>query len=86
MALRCAQFEEARYSGDITGDLFQQQRYFADAEQFWRLQNAAIATAKDELTAKDWQAVHVLSPDQPFYAHQWTTAQQEVPSLCVPGI
>ena len=68
---RHALFDETLYRGDISGDLFGEARYFLDAEQFWRLQNEAIAHLSDDLAAKGWSHVHVTSPDQPFYPHQW---------------
>ncbi len=68
---RHALFDEATYSGDISGDLFGEARYFTDAEQFWRLQNEAITTLKADLAAKGWAEVHVVGPDQHFYPHQW---------------
>ena len=63
-----ALFDEATYRGDIKGDLFGEERFFCDAEQFWKLQNAAIAKLRDDLTAKGWQAVHVIGPAERFQA------------------
>lgn len=68
---RHALFDEAAYSGDISGDLFGDSRYYLDAEQFWRLQNEAIAALASDLSGKGWQQVHIVGPDQPFYPHQW---------------
>lgn len=68
---RHALFDEALYQGDITGDLFADARYFADAEQFWRLQNTAIAALRDDLLAKGWPQVHVIGPEDRFHPHEW---------------
>lgn len=68
IATSAALFDEAEYRGDIKGDLFGDERFFCDAEQFWRLQNAAIAKLCDDLTAKGWQAVHVIGPAERFPA------------------
>lgn len=68
---RHALFDEALYQGDITGDLFAEARYFADAEQFWRLQNTAIAALRDDLLAKGWPQVHVIGPEDRFQPHEW---------------
>ncbi len=68
---RHALFDEARYTGDIAGDLFGEVRYFVDAEQFWRLQNEAIAALRDNLAAKGWAEVHVIGPEQRFHPHEW---------------
>ncbi len=66
IATSAALFDEAEYRGDIKGDLFGDERFFCDAEQFWKLQNAAIAKLRDDLTAKGWQAVHVIGPAERF--------------------
>ncbi len=68
IATSSALFDEAAYRGDIKGDLFGDERFFCDAEQFWRLQNAAIAELRDDLTAKGWQAVQVIGPAERFQA------------------
>ena len=68
IATTAALFDEADYRGDIKGDLFGDERFFCDAEQFWQLQNAAIAKLRDDLTAKGWQAVHVIGPAERFQA------------------
>ena len=68
IATTAALFDEQEYQGDIKGDLFGDERYFCDAEQFWQLQNAAIAKLRDDLTAKGWQAVHVIGPAERFQA------------------
>lgn len=68
---RHALFDEKDYKGDIGGDLFGEARYFLDADQFWRLQNEAIARLRDDLTAKGWAAVDVIGPAEAFYPHQW---------------
>ncbi len=68
IATSAALFDEAEYRGDIKGDLFGDERFFSDTEQFWRLQNAAIAKLRDELTEKGWQTVHVVGPAERFQA------------------
>lgn len=55
-----ALFDETEYDGAIVADLFGEQRYFADPDAFWRLQNAAIAETRDRLLASGWTQVHVL--------------------------
>ena len=60
--------KEVEYRGDIKGDLFGDERFFCDGEQFWRLQNAAIAKLRNDLTEKGWQAVHVIGPAERFQA------------------
>jgi len=62
IATSAALFDEAHYDGAIVADLFGEERYFADAQAFWRLQNAAIAETRDTLLASGWSEVHVLEP------------------------
>jgi ParB family chromosome partitioning protein len=61
-----ALFDEVLYDGAIVADLFGEERYFADADAFWRLQNAAIAATRDRLLASGWSEVHVLEPGTRF--------------------
>jgi ParB family transcriptional regulator, chromosome partitioning protein len=63
-----ALFDEAQYSGPIATDLFGEDRYFADPDEFWRLQNAAIAEACDTLAASGWREVIVIPPSERFAA------------------
>ena len=64
-----ALFEVEDYDGAIISDLFGEDRYFDDAEKFWPLQNAAIATLKEDLVAEGWSSVEVLDIGQ--YWSRW---------------
>jgi ParB family transcriptional regulator, chromosome partitioning protein len=66
IATSAALFDEAQYDGAIVADLFGEERFFADPDAFWRLQNAAIAETRDRLLASGWSEVHVLEPDTRF--------------------
>lgn len=55
-----ALFDLADYKGSIISDLFGDERYFADSEKFWPLQNTAIAEAKERYIAKGWNDVVLL--------------------------
>lgn len=61
-----ALFDERAYRGAIVSDLFSEDRYFADAEAFWPLQNSAIAEARNAHLAKGWQEVVVLDIGKRF--------------------
>ena len=50
-------------------DLFDETGYFGDLDQFWTLQNAAIAAKRDALLAKGWSDVVVLDVGERF--HTW---------------
>ena len=66
IATKAALFDETLYQGPITADLFCDERYFTDPEEFWRLQNCAIAEQRDQLLAAGWSEVHIIAPDQRF--------------------
>lgn len=66
ISTKVALFDEALYGGPIATDLFGEERYFTDAEEFWRLQNAAIAEVRDTLLAAGWREVHVVPPSERF--------------------
>ena len=66
IACHVALFDEALYTGAITADLFGEARYFNDPDEFWRLQNAAIAEMHDKFQATGWRAVHVVPPNERF--------------------
>ena len=60
ISVEYALFELADYQGGIITDLFNEDRYFDDAQKFWELQNTAIASAKEQYLAKGWAGVNVL--------------------------
>lgn len=61
-----ALFDEALYQGGIAADLFGEQRYFTDPNEFWRLQNAAIAERREQLLKSGWSEVQIIEPDRRF--------------------
>ncbi|MDE3115199.1 MAG: ParB/RepB/Spo0J family partition protein [Pseudomonadota bacterium] len=61
-----ALFKLSDYTGQIIEDLFGEERYFADADLFWVLQNRAIAAKQDALMKAGWSAVEILEPGQRF--------------------
>jgi ParB family chromosome partitioning protein len=66
IATTAALFDEATYLGGITADLFGEQRYFTDPDEFWRLQNAAIAERREKMLESGWADVHIIEPDRRF--------------------
>lgn len=74
IATRVALFDEADYTGAITTDLFGEDRYFTDADEFWRLQNAAIAAQQEKFTASGWKDVRVVPPSERFEAWDYEPA------------
>src|SRR5581483_11497684 len=71
-----ALFPLEHYKGDIITDLFGDVSYFADADAFWSLQNAAIASLKGELEGKGWKAT-VLEKGARFQSWQYDEATLE---------
>jgi ParB family chromosome partitioning protein len=66
---KAALFMLETYKGGIKADLFGEDSYFADAAEFWRLQDEAIADKRDSLLAGGWAEVIVLERGQRF--DQW---------------
>jgi len=69
IATGVALFPLDAYTGHIVADLFGEESYFADADMFWELQNAAIAAKRDALLAAKWPEVIVLEAGERF--DQW---------------
>jgi ParB family chromosome partitioning protein len=65
-----ALFPLDHYAGQIVADLFGEESYFADPEQFWRLQNEAIAGRVEALQASGWPEVVVLDTGDRFATWQ----------------
>lgn len=57
------------YTGEIVTDLFGEGGYFADTDQFWTLQNAAIAERREALIKAGWDDAIVLDCGEHF--HSW---------------
>ena len=76
IATKAALFDEAMYQGPITADLFGDERYFTDPEEFWRLQNSAIAEERDKLLAAGWREVHIVAPDQRLQSWDYAPASK----------
>jgi ParB family transcriptional regulator, chromosome partitioning protein len=76
IATGAALFPLDHYKGDIITDLFGDASYFADADPFWALQNAAIASRKDELEGNGWK-VTVLEKGTHFLSWQYAEVTLE---------
>ncbi len=74
IATTVALFALDAYTGHIVADLFGEESYFADADMFWELQNAAIAAKREALLAAKWPEVIVLEAGERFdqWAHDKT--------------
>ncbi len=72
ISTKAALFPLDDYKGELVTDLFAEEGYFADQDQFWTLQNTAIATQRDAYLAEGWREVVVLEPGEQFliWRHQ----------------
>ena len=64
IATRAALFPLESYKAPIAADLFGNGKYFTDPQEFWRLQNEAIAAHKASLEASGW-TVELFEPSTP---------------------
>lgn len=76
--IKSALFDMASFEGQIITDLFGETAYFADPDQFWPLQNAAIAQSVAEWKAEGWTDVSVLERGKYFdrYEHGQRSMEQ----------
>src|ERR1700742_336872 len=66
---KVALFDLTTYGGNIVGDLFSEDGYFASADDFWTAQDEAIAARRDGYLAAKWHEVVVLERGAQF--PQW---------------
>lgn len=59
------------YKGETKRDLFGQQSYFADAEQFWQQQNQSIDALRTRMAEAGWADVKVIGPHERFEHWQY---------------
>ena len=67
-------FDFASYQGQIVTNLFEEEGYFADAEQFWAAQWAEIEARKAAYLAEGWNGVVIVPPECHFatWEHEHT--------------
>jgi ParB family chromosome partitioning protein len=71
ISTKAALFPLEDYRGQIVTDLFGENGYFADAEQFWTLQNQAIAARTDVYRAEGWHEIELLQPGDYFHSYEY---------------
>ncbi|MDP8997660.1 MAG: ParB/RepB/Spo0J family partition protein [Pseudomonadota bacterium] len=62
-----ALFDLAEYQGEIITDLFGEEKFFAQLEGFWALQDKAIEAKRDEYLDQSWPRVEIMPRGQRFY-------------------
>ena len=65
------------YQGGIVSDLFGDQSYFDDPDQFWTMQNAAIGARRDVLLEDGWSDVVVLDIGQRFLSWEYVAVAKK---------
>src|SRR5690606_33912817 len=66
ISVSAAIFDMAGFKGQIVSDLFAEDGYFADADQFWEAQSAAIEAKKAEYLEDGWSDVQIIPQDSYF--------------------
>lgn len=69
ISVRHALFDLDSYPGHIVGNLFEDDRYFADADAFWTAQNAAIDAKRVAYLDAGWSDAVIVGPNEQF--HYW---------------
>jgi len=69
-----ALFDLSDYKGQIIGDLFEKEQFFADSEAFWTAQNAAIDARKEDYLEAGWSDVVIVGPSDYFHVYEFTKA------------
>lgn len=64
-----ALFDLDAFQGQIVGDLFAEDRFFADADAFWAAQNAAVEALRAEYLEAGWSDAVIVPPSE--YFHHW---------------
>ncbi len=66
ISVKVALFDLDAYPGQIVGNLFEEDRFFADADQFWTAQNAAIETRRAAFIEAGWADAVIVPPSEHF--------------------
>jgi ParB family transcriptional regulator, chromosome partitioning protein len=66
-----ALFDLADFDGPIVKDMFEEDGYFADADQFWTAQSAEIERRKAAYLEDGWSSVEIIPPGSHFNDWQY---------------
>jgi ParB family chromosome partitioning protein len=66
ISTKVALFDVEGFGGGIVGDLFAEDRFFADADAFWTAQNAAIEAKRAEYLDAGWSDAIIVPPSESF--------------------
>lgn len=78
ISVSAAIFDMTDFKGQIVSDLFAEDGYFADADQFWEAQSAAIEAKKAAYLEDGWSDVQIIPADSYFqtWDHEKTTKRK----------
>ncbi|WP_254305405.1 ParB/RepB/Spo0J family partition protein [Sphingopyxis sp. BSNA05] len=78
ISVSAAIFDMAQFKGQIVSDLFAEDGYFGDADQFWEAQSAAIEAKKAAYLEDGWSDVQIIPQDSYFqtWDHEKTTKRK----------
>jgi len=71
ISVSTALFDVGAFSGQIVTNLFEENGYFADADQFWAAQSAVIEQRKAEYLAAGWSDVQIIPPHEHFSSWEY---------------
>lgn len=66
-----ALFDMGSFTGQIVTNLFEEDGYFADVDQFWAAQSAAIEARKAAYLEEGWSDVQIIPPHQHFASWEY---------------
>ena len=66
-----ALFDLADFDGPVVKDMFEDDGYFADADQFWAAQSAEIERRKAAYLEDGWSSVEIIAPGSQFNDWQY---------------
>jgi ParB family transcriptional regulator, chromosome partitioning protein len=66
VSVKNALFDLSGYEGQVVTNLFEEDGYFADADQFWAAQMAEVEKRKAALIEEGWSDVIVIPPHEHF--------------------
>jgi ParB family transcriptional regulator, chromosome partitioning protein len=72
-----ALFDLGQYNHEIITDLFGEEKFFANVEGFWALQDAAINAKREEFLAQGWTRVEVMPRGTRFYEWEYQKAPKK---------
>lgn len=74
ISVSAALFDLASYEGEIVADLFEDNGYFASADQFWTAQQAEIERRRAQYLEEGWNAVEMVPPERHFQSWEYERA------------